>query len=138
MSYAMSAALQEAVFQKLLADVVLAGLVGTDIFDAAPPGAVPPIYVSLGPEDVRDASDKDLVAAGALHEFTVSVVSSGAGFRNAKLAAGAVSDALVGAALVLSRGRLIYLNFLRARASRDQGADIRRIDLRFAARLEDS
>ncbi len=135
MSYGMAAALQEAVFQTLLADAALGALVGTDIFDAAPPGAVPPIYVSLGPEEVSDGSDQ--TGRGAVHEFTVSVVSQAAGFRTAKQAAAAVSDALLGASLVLTRGRVVYLNFLRAKAARVQGADLRRIDLRFAARLED-
>ncbi len=135
MSYGMAAALQEAVFQVLLADAALGALVGTDIFDAAPPGAVPPIYVSLGPEEVSDGSDQ--TGRGAVHEFTVSVVSQAAGFKTAKQAAAAVSDALLGASLVLTRGRVVYLNFLRAKAARVQGADQRRIDLRFAARLED-
>ncbi len=135
MSYGMAAALQEAVYQTLLADAALGALVGTDIFDAAPPGTVPPIYVSLGPEEVSDGSDQS--GRGAVHEFTVSVVSQAAGFRTAKLAAAAVSDALLGASLVLTRGRVVYLNFLRAKAARVQGADQRRIDLRFAARLED-
>jgi len=135
MSYGMAAALQEAVFQLLQGDAVLVGLVGTDIFDAAPAGAVPAIYVSLGPEDVRDRSDQ--IGAGARHEFTVSVVSQAAGFKTAKEAAGAVSDALLGSSLVLSRGRVVSMNFLRAIAKRVQDADVRRIDLRFAARLED-
>ena len=136
MSYGMAAALQEAVYQALLADAALAALVGGDIFDAAPPGAVPPIYVSLGPEDVREGADQS--GAGAVHEFTVSVVSQAAGFKTAKEAAAAVSDALLGAALVLARGRVVYLNFLRAKAARVEGADLRRIDLRFRARLEDN
>lgn len=135
MSYGMAAALQEAVFQHLQADPALAALVGTNIFDSAPAGTVPQTYVSLGPEDVKDASDRS--GGAALHEFTVSVVTSAAGFHGAKQVAAAISDALVGAALTLSRGRLIYLNFVRARAQRVQDADIRRIDLRFAARVED-
>ncbi len=135
MSYAMAAALQEAVYQTLLADPALAALVGSDIFDAAPPGTVPPIYVSLGPEEASDGSDQS--GRGAVHEFTVSVVSQAAGFRTAKEAAAAVSDALLGASLVLSRGRVVYLNFLRAKAARVEGADLRRIDLRFRAYLED-
>lgn len=136
MSYGMAAALQGAVFQLLQGDTVLAGLVGADIFDAAPPGAVPAIYVSLGPEDVRDRSDQ--TGAGARHEFTVSVVSQAAGFKTAKEAAAAVSDALLGSSLSLSRGRVVSMNFLRAIAKRVQDADVRRIDLRFAARLEDN
>jgi len=136
MSYGMSGALQEAVFQALQSDAVLAGLVGTDIFDAAPPGVVPNIYVSLGPEDVKDRSDQ--TGAGALHAFTVSVVSQQSGFRSAKEAAAAVSDVLTGAGLVLSRGRVVFLNFLSARANRVQDEDVRRIDLRFQAHLEDN
>ena len=136
MSYGVSSALQQAVFQRLQADTALVTLVGTDIFDAAPPGIVPETYVSIGPEDVKDASDKS--ATGAVHEFTVSVVSDAAGFRTAKDVAAAVSDALVGAALVLSRGTLVSLTFLRAKAKRVQDADTRRIDLRFRARVEDN
>ena len=135
MSYGMAAALQVAVFQQLQGDTVLAGLVGTNIFDAAPTGTVPTLYVSLGAEDVKDASDK--TGSGASHEFTVSVVTDGAGFLSAKDVAVAVSDALTGSAMVLTRGRLVSLNFLKARARRVRADDVRRIDLRFRARLED-
>ncbi|MGB5558476.1 MAG: DUF3168 domain-containing protein [Paracoccaceae bacterium] len=136
MSYGVSSALQAAVFQRLQGDAVLAGLVGSDIFDAAPSGTVPTTYVSLGPEDVRDASDN--TGAGAVHEFTVSVVTEAAGFRGAKNVAAAVSDALVDAPLVLTRGTLVSLGFLKARAKRVQDGDVRRIDLRFRARVEDN
>jgi len=136
MSYGVSAALQEAVFQRLAADATLLLLVGADIFDAAPSGLVPETYVSLGPEDVKDASDQG--GAGAFHEFKVSVVSDAAGFRTAKDVAAAVSDALIDAPLVLTRGRLVYLNFLSAKADRVQDADTRRIDLKFRARVEDN
>jgi len=136
MSYGVSSALQTAVFQRLQGDAALAGLIGTDVFDAAPSGTVPTTYVSLGPEDVRDASDK--TAAGAVHEFTVSVVTEAAGFSGAKTVAAAVSDALVDAPLTLARGRLVPLGFLKARAKRVQDGDVRRIDLRFRARVEDN
>jgi len=136
MSYGVSSALQTAVFQRLQGDAALAGLIGTDVFDAAPSGTVPTTYVSLGPEDVRDASDK--TAAGAVHEFTVSVVTEAAGFSGAKTVAAAVSDALVDAPLTLARGRLVSLGFLKARAKRVQDGDVRRIDLRFRARVEDN
>lgn len=136
MSYGVSAALQQAVYQRLQADVTLAGLVGSAIFDAAPPGAVSGTYVSLGPEDVSERSD--VTGHGALHEITVSVVTGAAGFRPAKDVAAAVSDALIDATLVLARGTLIYLNFHRARAHRVKDADLRRIDLRFRARIQDT
>ena len=136
MSYGVAAALQQAVYQRLQADATLTGLVGTAIYDAAPPGIVSGTYVSLGPENVQDKGD--LTGHGALHEITVSVVTDAAGFLIAKQVAAAVSDALVDASLILARGSLVYLNFHRARARRVQDADMRRIDLTFRARVEDS
>ena len=53
------------------------------------------------------------------------------------MAVAAVSDALTGATLVLGRGRLVGLWFLKARARRVEKADARRIDLTFRARTED-
>lgn len=135
MSYGMAAALQEAVFQRLSGDAVLAGLVGGAVYDVMPSGPLPPLYVSLGPEEVRDASDK--TGGGARHDFTVSVVADGSGFHAAKTVAAAISDALVGGELPLARGRLVALNFLRARASREGTGQLRRIDLRFRARIDD-
>ncbi|SMX32160.1 DUF3168 domain-containing protein [Octadecabacter ascidiaceicola] len=135
MSYGVSAALQTAVYQALVADSVLAGLVGTDIYDALPTGTLPSLYVALGPELVKDMSDK--TGNGAVHEFTVSVVTDNAGFATAKQAATAVSDVLVDAPLALSRGTLIALNFYRAKAVRVGTADERRIDLTFKAIVQD-
>jgi len=136
MSYGVSAALQTAVFQSLSVDATLSGLVGGAIYDAAPTGTVPSLYVSLGPEDVTDASDK--TGYGARHEFVISVVSDTAGFLTAKGVAAAISDVLVDADLTLSRGRLIGLYFVSAKARRVQDSDVRRIDIRFMARVEDT
>lgn len=135
MSYAMAAALQAAIWQHLSADAGLGTLVGGAVYDAAPQGAVPDLYVVLGPEDVRERGDA--TAAGAEHRVTVSVVSAGAGFLAAKQAAGAVSDALESAVPVLTRGRLVSLAFLRARARRSRDGQHRRIDLTFRARVDD-
>lgn len=135
MSYGAAAALQAAIYQRLMADSALDSLVAGAIYDSAPPGTVTGTYVSIGPEDVRDASDQ--VGRGAFHEFVVSVVTDQAGFQTAKAAAAAVSDALTGATLVLGRGRLVGLWFLKARARRVEKADTRRIDLTFRARIED-
>ncbi len=135
MSYAASAALQQAVYQRLTGDAALEALVGGEIYDAAPAGTLPETYVTLGPEDVRARSDGS--GEGAWHRFIVSVVTEGAGFQTAKDVAGAVSDALVGADLQLSRGRLVDLQFFRARARRERADALRRIDLTFRARVED-
>lgn len=137
MSYAMAAALQTAVYQELLADPTVGSLVGTAIYDAPPAGDLPETYVTLGPEEVRDRSDA--TGRGALHRFTVSVVTDAAGFGAAKSAAGAICDALHGADLTLARGRLVGLWFERAAARRSGKAGrSRRIDLRFRARVEDT
>lgn len=135
MSYAVSPALQEAVYQALIGDGDLTALVGTAIYDAIPSGSTPPTYVALGPETALDASDK--TGAGALHLFSVSVVTDSAGFQQAKQIAGRVSEILVDAPLALSRGTLVRLGFDRAQAKREGTGDLRRIDLRFRARVQD-
>ncbi|WP_457645881.1 DUF3168 domain-containing protein [Profundibacter sp.] len=136
MSYGVSAALQAAIYQRLVSDPVLMGLVGNAIYDNAPAGPITGTYVSLGPEDVRDRSDK--TGYGALHMVTISVISDAAGFQTAKEVGAAVSDALQGATLTLSRGALCYINFDRATARRVGTGETRRIDLRFHARVEDN
>lgn len=135
MSYALSSALQASVYQALTDDVGLFAIVGDAIYDALPVGVVPPIYVSIGPETVVDASDS--TGVGAVHRFTVSVVSDTPAFLAVKAAAGLVSDVLHGANLTLSRGYLVLMTFERATAARIDGASGRRIDLRFKARVED-
>jgi len=136
MSYAASAALQAAVYQRLANDPGVTFRVGSAIFDALPSGALPDTYVTLGPEDVRDRSDG--TGGGAWHRFTVSVVTQTAGFQGAKAVAAAIGDALVDADLSLSRGRLASINFDRARARREGSGQLRRIDLTFRARVEDT
>ncbi|MFN3209693.1 MAG: DUF3168 domain-containing protein [Roseovarius sp.] len=136
MSYGASAALQQAVYQALLADPALDALVGGAIFDALPPGTLPPLYVTLGPEEVRDATDG--TGDGAWHRFTISVVTDGAGFHAAKQVAAAIGDALRDADLTLSRGILAGLYFFRARARREGTGALRRIDVTFRARIQDT
>lgn len=136
MSYAVSSALQEAVYQTLAGDETLGGHVGQAIYDALPSGKLPALYISLGPETVKDASDK--TDRGADHRFTVSIVSTAPGFSTAKTVAAAVCDALVDADLTLNRGRLVSLGFDRATAKRTDAGNGRRIDLRFRARVEDN
>lgn len=135
MSYALSQALQAAVYQRLASDAELMSVVGGSVFDAVPPGPLPSIFVTLGPERVRDASDD--LGQGAWHDFEVSVICDHTGFATAKTVAGAVADALVDAPLTLSRGALIGLRFLRARARRVGSGHQRRIDLTFRARVQD-
>ncbi len=136
MTYAVGSALQAAVYAQLTNDAPLVALVGADIYDATPPGTPPNTYVTLGPEDVKDASD--VCADGAFHEFSVSVVTDQAGFQTAKDIAAAICDALVGADLTLTRGSLVALWFLRAKAARSDNGTTRRVDLVFRARVQDN
>lgn len=130
MSYGVSAALQAAVYQRLAAE-----LPGVAVHDAIPPGGGSGTFVLLGPEEVIDAGDGS--GGGAEHRLLISVISDATGFLAAKQIAVQLSDALIGAALVLSRGRLVDLRFLKAKAARLAEGEARRIDLRFAARVED-
>jgi hypothetical protein len=135
MSYGVAAALQAAIYQRLTGDAALTALVGPAVYDALPTGTLPPLYVVLGAEDVRDASDK--TGAGAEHTFTIAVVTQSAGFATAKAAAAAISDALVDADLALDRGVLVSLNFYKAKAARVGTGAMRQINLIFRARVAD-
>ncbi|CAM3076103.1 DUF3168 domain-containing protein [Paracoccus nototheniae] len=137
MSYGAGVALQAAVYQHLRANVALSDLVGDAIYDAMPVTAPSGIFVSLGPEDVAAAGDA--TARGSRHDFVISVMegsSGGAGFGALKAAAVAVADALEPGGLVLSRGRLAGLWFLRATARRLKSGAVRQVDLTFRARID--
>ncbi len=135
MSYAVSVALQGAIYATLSADPTLSGLVGSAIYDALPSGALPPIYVSLGQEVVRQRNDS--TGFGAEHRLTIKVVTEVAGFAAAKEAGAAICDALHETPLTLSRGRLVSLKFVRAQASKIEKGAGRQVDLIFRARVED-
>ena len=131
MSYAASAALQSAVYARLSG---FAALAGVTVVDAVAPGNGRGKFILLGPETANDRSDK--TAAGAEHQFQVAVISDDTGFLSAKVIAGHVSDALVGAALTLTTGTLVSLFFQRAVARRLKEGEHRRIDLVFRARVD--
>jgi hypothetical protein len=130
MSYAAAAALQTAIFQRLTAFPALAGVA---IYDAVPPTATG-TFVLIGPEEARDQSDRS--GAGADHQLVISVITDATGFLPIKTIAAAISDALIGVPLTLSRGALVQLLFLRASARRISEGETRRIDLTFRARVQ--
>ncbi len=135
MSYAMSGALQAAIYDALVADTDVATLTAGHVYDAVPSGAVPETYVSLGHEQARDASDQ--TGDGALHDIEIMITTTKPGFAGAKAVAAAISDALQDADLALSRGRLVFLRFLRAEARRIDDNTAREIRMRFRARVDD-
>lgn len=140
MTYALSWPLQQAVYQLLSADAGVAALVGTRIYDAPlPPDAEAEpdgLYVTIGDERVEDwstATDR-----GAAHTLTIAVHAPRRGFAEAKQAAGAISDALLGGTLALSRGRAVLVRFAGARTRREENDALRRIEMRFRVTLEDT
>ncbi len=134
MSYGSAVALQAAVYARLTSDPGLAALVGPAIYDQVPAGNLPETYVSLGVEEMR--ARRDASGAIAEHDIALSVVSSASGFAQAKAVAGAAAVALEAPGLVLDAGRLMDLRFLSARARRVRDADVRRIEVRFRARID--
>ena len=130
MSYAAAAALQSAIYQRLTAFPALAGVA---IYDAVPPSATG-TFVLIGPEEARDQSDRS--GAGADHQLVISVITDATGFLSIKTIAADISDALIGVPLVLTRGVLAQLLFLRASARRIAEGETRRIDLTFRARVQ--
>lgn len=136
MSYGTAQALQAAIYDTLSNDAAVTALVGTAVYDELPPGPVDGAYVSLGAEEARDLSTSD--CALAAHSLAISVVSSSEGFVEPKAIAAAVSDALVDATPALSRGRIVSLRFVKARARRVRAGQVRRIDMTFRAIVEDT
>ncbi len=139
MTYALSEPLQRAVYDALLSDTALSGLVGANVFDGPLPleaADLPPDYVTLGGETVKNASN--YTNDGAIHDFTVTVHSGAAGFKTSKIIAGAICDVLLDAQLPLSRGQLVYLRFVKARAQSAEAPARRTIALNFRAFVEDT
>lgn len=137
MSYRAAEALQTAIYRTLSEDAQIVDLVGDAIFDAMPVTAPDGPYISLGPEEAKDASDAS--GAGAMHEFVVSVLSGSdqsTGFKAVKAVAVAVSDVLESATLTLDRGAVVALWFLKARARRVENGQSRRVDMTFRARID--
>ncbi|MEY4983259.1 MAG: hypothetical protein RIR62_1525 [Pseudomonadota bacterium] len=131
MSYRGAAVLQAAIHARLAAAPSLAGVA---IVDALPSGPVPETYLLVGPEEVRDASDKS--GPGAEHRIVLSVISEATGFLSAKELGADVCEVLDGASLSLSQGRAVSVRFLRAVARRLEAGSVRRIDLTFRIRLD--
>jgi len=137
MSYAMSAALQEAVFTALSGNVTLNARV-EGIYDAPPEsGGTPPIgtYITLGDDEAKDRSSAS--HKGVTLDFEVNIHSDFAGFSAAKAVAADVVDILAWAELGLSRGNLVNLKFLKSRTRRGAAPETRRIALVFRAILDD-
>ncbi len=138
MTYALAQSLQKAIYETLIADPAVQALIGTHIYDSPLPlenATDLPDYVTFGREAVKEAGSA--TSDGALHDFQIIVHSAESGFSPAKTIAGAICDALLDAQLTLSRGDLIYLRFLRAKAATARTERRKTISLDFRAFVED-
>lgn len=130
MSYAVSAAVQKAMYEALVADPPVGA-----IFDGAPEGEVPDTYAVIGAEDVRDRSSMD--ARLSEHRAIVTVYGAEAAFSSTKLMAGAICDRMLAGLPNLDRGRVVSIEFIRARARRVTSNAQRRIEMTFRLIVED-
>ena len=138
MSLALSGELQGAIYTILIGDAALVALVGAEIYDAPLPvgGALPSgEHVTLGEEIVKPFGS--ITSSGGVHDFDVVVHSTANGFAAAKAVSARVSDALVDANLAVTGGHLVSLRFVKAKAKRGLAPELRRIEMRFRAVIED-
>ncbi len=140
MTYALSWPLQQALYDLMCNDAVCVEHFGHRIYDAPPPflGEQAPegLYLTFGDEEVADWSTAS--EAGAVHLVKLTIHAPRRGFSEAKQAASAVSDAILGGALALVRGRIVNARFVDARTTRSEAEALRRIDMRFRITIEDT
>ncbi len=139
MSLALSGELQGAVYTALANDAALMALVGNEIYDAPLPsgGALPEgEHVTLGEETVKPFNT--MTSRGAVHDIDIFVHSTASGFSAAKDVIRAIGDVLDDSTLSLASGNMVRLHFLKARARRGVAPELRRVELRFRAVLEEN
>ena len=138
MSLALSGELQGAIYTALIGDAALVALVGVEIYDAPlPSGGALPLgeHVTLGEEVVKPFNS--ITSSGGVHDFDVVVHSTANGFAAAKVVAAAVDAVLVDTNLPVAGGHLVSLRFVKAKAKRGVAPELRRIEMRFRAVVED-
>ncbi|MEM9145798.1 MAG: DUF3168 domain-containing protein [Pseudomonadota bacterium] len=137
MTYALAWPLQQAVFQRLAADAGVTALLGDRLYDAPPQdAAATEMHLTLGDETATDWSTG--TGGGAEHRLTLLIHAPARGFAEAKQAAAAICDALLGAELSLTRGHVVCIGFLAAETARAQTDRVRQIALRFRILVEDT
>ena len=140
MTYALSWPLQQGLYALFCENTVCAQHFGHRIYDAPPPildgGGPEGVYLTFGDEEVDDWSTG--LDGGAVHTVSITVNAPRRGFAEAKQAAAAVSDAVLGGTLALSRGRVVNARFVDAKTKRAENDSLRQIAMRFRITLEDT
>lgn len=140
MTYALSWPLQQALYALFCENAVCAEHFAHRIYDAPPPlleGSAPEgVYLTFGDEEVDDWSTGS--DAGAVHIVAITINAPRRGFAEAKQAAAAVSDAILGGGLTPIRGRIVNTRFVDAKTKRAENDALRQITMRFRITLEDT
>jgi hypothetical protein len=127
-------ALRRAILTTLLADTMLAGLLGgAHVYEEAPPGAPVP-RIAFSEAQHRDWSARD--SRGAEQMIVLSVWSGARGTREALDIADRVIGLLDEAPLALAGHQLIDLRFVALATRREQNGRFARADIRFRATTE--
>jgi len=128
-------ALQQAVFAELCANDEVKDAFGDPprVFDTPPRGAAFP-YCVIGDDTMSDWSTA--TETGSEHMLEIHVWSRAGGRKEAKLAAGAVQDALDGAVLAVSGETLIDIRHLATTFTRESDGETTRATLKFRAVME--
>ena len=128
-------ALQQAIFATLCASDEIKDVVGDPprVFDAPPRGAAFP-YIVIGDDTMSDWSTA--TEAGSEHAVVVHGWSRADGHKESKLVAGAVRDALDGAALAVTGQALIDIRHLETNFTRETDGETIHATLRFRAVME--
>ncbi len=133
-TFSSALALRAAVYQRLVGDAALAGLLGgARIYDEPPRAALPP-YVVLGPLASKDVSGD--VAPAQEHQLVLEVWSREGGLSEALKAADRVVRLTDGAALILDGWRLATLSWSATDAVRIADNGLRRASITFRAVTE--
>ena len=140
MTYALSWPLQQALYTLFCENAVCLEHFGHRIYDAPPPlleeTSPDGVYLTFGDEEADDWSTG--TDRGAVHTVSLTIHAPRRGFAEAKKAAAAVSDAIMGGGLNPVRGRVINARFVDAKTKRAENDALRQIVLRFRITLEDT
>ncbi len=140
MTYALSWPLQQALYQLFCDSAICAQHFGHRIYDAPPPisdEVIPDgLYLTFGDEQATDWSTGS--DSGAVHTISMTVHAPRRGFSEAKQAAAAISDAILGDGLTPSRGHVVNRQFVDAKTKRVENDALRQITLRFRITMEDT
>lgn len=109
--------LQKAIYDRLVADAGVSGIVGAGVYDHVPADVNFP-YVHLG--EVQAITEDMICVSGMAVYLTLHGWSRELGFVEVKRLAGAVRSALHLAPLELETWRLVSLNHRQNRVFRDQ------------------